>query len=395
MKITYGKSVYNNMEINAVVQVLKKTTQMGPNVRSFETKIAKLFSKKYGIMLNSGSSALLVAFKILNFPKGSEVITPALNFGTAVSSIIFNNLVPSFIDVEKNTFNINVNLVEKAINKKTKAICVPNLIGNLPDWGSLKKIAKKNKLILIEDSADTLNSKFNSKSTGFYSDITITSFYGSHVINCAGNGGMLCVNNKNLYKEALLYRSWGRSSSLFKDSENINNRFNKKLGNIPYDEKFIFERQGFNFEPSEIGAAFGLVQLKKLNKNIKIRRNNFHKHLNFFKKNNTYFDIPKVHSKANTNFLAFPFTIKKNKKFDRRSFQIYLEKKNIQTRVVFTGNILRQPGFKNINHSSFYKSFPEADTVTKSGVLIGLHHGLNDSEIKKIHQTILSFLKKL
>ena len=393
MKVTYGKSVYDNREINAVVQVLKKTTQMGPKVRAFEEKIAKLFSKKYGIMVNSGSSALLLAFKILDFPKGSEIIAPALNFGTAVSSMIFNNLTPSFVDVERNTYNIDVTLIEKAINKKTKAICVPNLIGNLPDWIALKKIAKKYKLILIEDSADTLGSTFNSKNTGFYSDITITSFYGSHVINCAGNGGMLCLNNSKLFKEGLLYRSWGRSSSLLLDRENIKNRFNKKLDNIPYDQKFIFERPGFNIEPSEIGAAFGLVQLKKLNKNIKIRKKNFNMHYKFFEKNNNHFENPKIHNLSNTNFLAFPFTIKNNKKFDRKSLQIFLEKNNIQTRVVFTGNILRQPGFKKIKHASVYNKFPESDRVMKYGVLIGLHHGLTSIEINRIHNKILEFLK--
>ena len=150
------------------------------------------------------------------------------------------------------------------ISKKTKVICIPNLIGNIPNWIIINKIARKYNLLIIEDSADALGSKIRKKSTGLYSDISITSFYGSHIINCAGNGGMGCFNNIKYYNKAKLLRSWGRSSSLFKDSEKIDNRFNIKINNIDYDAKFIFTEIGYNFEPSEIGASYGLILLKKL-----------------------------------------------------------------------------------------------------------------------------------
>ena len=226
MKISYGKNVYGKEEINAVVQKLKKTTQMGESVEKFEIKIAKLFKKKYGLMVNSGSSALLLAFASMKLTPGSEIITPALTFATTVSSILQNNLVPVFIDVKESTYCIDEANIEKMITKKTKGICIPNLIGNIPNWKIIKKIAKKHNLITIEDSADALGSKLMGKSTGFFSDISITSFYGSHIINCAGNGGMVCFNNKSFYNKAKLLRSWGRSSSLFKESEKIENRFN-------------------------------------------------------------------------------------------------------------------------------------------------------------------------
>ena len=172
MKISYGKNVYGKEEINAVLNQLKKTTQMGSAVITFENKIAKLFSKKYGLMVNSGSSALTLATNVLNFKKGDEIITPCLNFGTALSSIIFSGATPILVDVDVNTLQININKIQQKITKKTKGLIIPNLIGNVPDWKKIKKIAKRYKLKIIEDSADTLGATINNNSTGIYSDIS-------------------------------------------------------------------------------------------------------------------------------------------------------------------------------------------------------------------------------
>ena len=392
-QITYGKNVYGKEEINAVLKRIKQTTQMSQSVSSFEKKIAKKFNKKYGIMVNSGSSAIHLALKILNFKKNSEVIVPCLNFGTAISSLLFCNLKPIFIDVNVNTLQINENFIEKKINSKTRAIMVPNLIGNIPNWQLIKKIANKHNLIIIEDSADTLGAKINGKSTGFYSDFSITSFYGSHIISCAGNGGMLMLNNKKDYKKALILRSWGRLSSTLKNSEDIKKRLNINLMGVNYDRKFVFAEAGFNFEPNELGATFGLQQLLKFNKFQKIRNNNFNFHQKFFSKLNNYFIPIKIDNKIKTNFLAYPIIIKQNKKFNRKKLQIYLEKNNIQTRPIFSGNILRHPGFKNlINKQNKIKNFPNSDYIMKNGILIGCHQGLNNYQLKYIHGKILNFI---
>ena len=234
-KISYGKNVYDKREINAVLKTLKNSTQMGKSVETFESKIAKLFSKKYGLMVNSGSSALILALKVMNFPRGSEIITPCLNFGTTVSSIMLCNLNPIFVDCEIKTLQIDLSKIEKKISKKTKALLIPNLIGNIPDWKEIRKIASKHKLKVIEDSADTLGATINNRSTGIYSDISITSFYGSHLISCAGNGGILLTNNNNYFLKAKVLRSWGRMSTLIKDSENINKRLGIKLRGFDYD----------------------------------------------------------------------------------------------------------------------------------------------------------------
>lgn len=393
MRVNYGQNVYDKQEISAVVKTLKSGTQMGPSVAKFEEKLSKIFGKKYSLLVNSGSSALLLAFQGLNFKKGANFITPVLTFGTTVASMIQSGYTPNFIDVDKQTLCIDEKLIKKKINKNTVGFCIPNLIGNLPNWQIIKKIAKEHDLLIIEDSADTLGATYNKYSTGMFSDISITSFYGSHIISCAGNGGSISLNDKKLYEKCKLLRSWGRSSSLYKDSEKIENRFNIKLGNIDYDKKFVFETPGYNFEPSEIGAAFGLVQLKKLKNNFKIREINFKSHLKFVKKYKDYFILPKIYSETKTAWLAFPLILKESKLFKRKELMIYLEKNGIQTRVIFTGNILRQPGFKKIKCFK-NKTYPNADYLMKNGILIGCHHGLNNSKINYIQNKIEFFLKK-
>ena len=394
IRVPYGMSVHGDEEIEAVIKVLRNSTQMGNNVLKLEKKIADLFDKKYGLMVNSGSSALLLAFETLELPEASEVITPALTFSTTVSSILKARLIPAFVDVIKDTYCIDPTKIEKMITEKTRAICVPNLIGNLANWPLIKDIAKKYNLIIIEDSADTLDGKINQISSGTFSDISITSFYGSHLVNGAGNGGMLCINDINQFKNAKLLRSWGRSSSLFKDSEAIENRFNVNLEGIEYDAKFVFETSGYNLEPSEVSAAFALVQLDKLDLNIKKRIENFNKQINFFSDFSDLFSLPLQLPNSKTGWLAFPFIIKDSAPFKRKDLQIFLEKRNIQTRVVFTGNINRQPGFKNIPKKVDPDGYPEADYVMRGGMLLACHHGLNEKMIDHIHSSIKLFLKK-
>ena len=394
IRVPYGKSVHGQQEIKAVLNVLKSSTQMGKNVTTFEKKIAKLFNKKYGLMVNSGSSALLLAMEVLDLPEGSEVITPALTFSTTVSYIVKNKLIPVFVDVEEGTYCINENKIKSLITKKTRAIVAPHLMGNIVNWKKLAPFLKKKKIIIIEDSADTLGATYKNKSTGHYADISITSFYGSHIINCAGNGGMVCFNDKRKYIKAKLLRSWGRSSSLFdENSEKIENRFNIKLDGIQYDKKFVFEKIGHNLEPSELGAAFGLIQLKKLKSNLRKRETNFKIHSNYLKKYSEYFILPKQLPGSRSGWLAYPITIKDKAPFTRTEMQIFLEKKNIQTRVVFTGNILRQPGFKNIKAKKDKKGYPEADKVMRNGILIACHHGLTKPMISHIHRSIDKFIK--
>lgn len=393
ISVSYAKTVYGQKEIDAVVKCLKEGTQMGKYAREFEVKIAKLFDKKSCLYVNSGSSALYIGMEAFGFEKGSEVITPALTFSTTVGCIVKNGLVPVFVDVGLSDYCIDPQKIEKMISKKTVAIVAPNLIGNICQWDKISEIAKKYNLRIIEDSADTLGGTLNGKSSGHWSDMSITSFYGSHIINCAGNGGALCINDEEYLRRAKLLRSWGRSSSIFDEkSEAIENRFNVDIDGIGYDAKFVFETIGYNLEGSEIGAAFGLKQLEDLRHNIETRRKNYQKQINFFKSYEEFFTLPEETKNVETGWLAFPIIIKEDAPFLRRDFQIFLEKRNVQTRVVFTGNITRQPGFKNIEMRKS-EDLKNSDNIMRGGVLLACHHGLTDEMFSHMHSTIAEFLK--
>ena len=367
-KIYYGKAIYGNKEIKAVLKVLKKNSLNlidGPHVKKLEKQISKVFGKKYGLMVNSGSSANLLALSSFNFKKKSEVITPTLTFSTTVAPIYQLGLVPHFIGAEKNKFIADIEQIEKCINKRTVALMIPNLIGNIPDWKKIYKIAQKYNLKVIEDSADTIGYTVKNKNLGKYSDISTNSFYASHIINGAGSGGIVCFNDKKQYERAKLLRGWGRSSATFNESETISKRFNAKISNISYDAKYIFSEMGYNFE-----------YLKK-----------------FFSKFSNYFNLPEQNPNVHTAWLAFPLVIKKNNKFNRRDMQIYFEKNKIQTRTIFTGNILKQPAMKK----RFYKKHKDcskvADDVMKNGILIGCHQGLTDNDLKYICNTFKKFIR--
>ena len=398
MKIYYGKAVYYNKEINAVLRVLKKKSLSlvdGPSVKELEKRISKLFGKKYGLMVNSGSSANLLGLAAFNFKKGSEIITPTLTFSTTISPIYQLGLVPHFIDVEKNKFVANINQIKKCINKKTVAIMIPNLLGNIAEWKEISKIAKKYNLKVIEDSADTIGYSYYRSNTGKLSDVVTNSFYASHIITGAGFGGMVCFNDKKLYDRAKLLRGWGRSSAIFNESEGIKLRFSTKVDGIPYDGKYIFSEMGYNFLPSEVSAAFAIEQFKKLKNNIKIRIKNFIYLENFFKKYSNFVKLPEQNKNVKTGWLAFPLVLKKNKNVERKNLQIFLEEKGIQTRTIFTGNILRQPIMKNKNFKKYKFANIVSDDVMKNGILIGCHHGLKLTELKYMCSTFDKYFSKI
>ncbi len=389
-KIYYGKAVYDKKEINAVLNVLKNdslTLIDGKKVKELEKKVSNLFGKKYGLMVNSGSSANLLALSSFNFKRGSEIITPNLTFSTTVAPIYQLGLIPHFVGAEENKFVSDCSQIEKCINKKTVALMIPNLLGNIADWKKIYKIANKYKLKIIEDSADTIGYKVNNKNLGRYSDVTTNSFYASHIINGAGTGGIVCFNDYKLYEKAKLLRGWGRSSAVFNESENANKRFNVKVSGIDYDAKYIFSDLGYNFLPSEISAAFALEQIKKLKNNISIRNRNFEYLKKFFSNYKKYFKLPEQYNGVKTPWLAFPLVIKKNKKFTRKKMQIFFERNQIQTRTIFTGNILKQPVMKNRIYMKHSKCDKIADDVMRNGILLGCHQGMNKKELNYICST--------
>ena len=398
MRVPYAQAVYGEEEINAVVEVLKDPLKISPGikVKEFETEISNTFGKKHGIMVNSGSSANLLAVESLRPESGDEVITPVLTFGTTVAPIIQKGVKPIFVDVIPGTYQIDIAQIESAISPKTKALMIPSLLGNISEMDTLQEIAKKHNLILIEDSADTLGATYKGRPTGEYSDISTTSFYASHIITAAASGGMVMAHNDEVADRIKVLASWGRSSTLFgnhEQSEDINKRFAGTIDDIPYDAKFVFSEIGYNFQPNEIAAAFGLEQLKRLPGFTEKRVAHFSRLINFFVRFEEYFVLPIQHKDVKTNWLAFPLTIKKGAPFTRGEITRHLEESNIQTRPIFTGNILRQPAYKHLTQYQLTKEFPIADDIMMNGFVIGCHHGLIAEQLDYLEYTIEAFIK--
>lgn len=397
IRVPYGFSVHGQEEIDAVVEVLKGNTALGERTVALEEKVSKMFGKKFGIMVNSGSSANLLAFELLNLPKGSEVITPILTFATVVAPIVQKGLIPVFVDVDPTTYIVNIDQVKKAITKKTKAMMIPSLMGNIPNMKALAEIAKKHKLYFIEDSCDTLGGKFEGEPTGIHSHISITSFYGSHIINGAGGGGMIMVNDPKWAQKLTVMRGWGRQSSLYGEkanSELLKNRFNFKLGGIPYDNKFIFSEIGYNFLPLEVSSAFALAQFKRLPGFLKQRAENFADLMKFIGEKDKYFMLPSQTPNTETAWLAFPIIIKPKSPFTRLEIITFLEENNIQTRPVFTGNILKQPAFKKIENRKVSEAFPNTELIMKNAFVLACHHGLQQEHITYLKEKIDEFLSR-
>ena len=373
-KVYYAEANYSDEEIDAVIEVLKNNRlalMCGENVQKLEKKVANIFNKEFGLMTNSGSSANLIGVQALNLERGSKVITPSLTFSTTVSPIVQSGLIPFFIDVEKETMQINTSLLKKLPLKDVSAICVPNLIGNVANWEEIYHFAKENNLKTIEDSADTIGYKYSTDINN-WSDVSTTSFYASHVVTGAGFGGMTCFSDKENYDLGLSLRGWGRRSSLYGETEDYERRFNAKIDGINYDDKYIFDDIAYNFLPSEISAAFALVQIKNLSSNLKNRLDNY----NYLKDNlsvsNNFF-VPLSYENVETGWLAFPIILQNKLALKRKEVQIFLEKAGIQTRTIFTGNILRQPVAKKFKWESF-GSFSVSDNIMESGILLGCHN---------------------
>ena len=361
---------YGEEEIKAVEQCLRDgwLAGFGPRSIEFEEKVAKYFGKKYGLFVNSGSSACLLALAALNLPKGCKVITPACTFSTTLAPIIQLGYKPLFVDVNLTSYVPDIkdiiallNDVEEEMFHDVKAIMIPNLIGNKPDWKLLKKELKilgREDIHIIEDSADTMTYTEET-------DVSTTSFYASHVITAGGQGGMVMFNDEKHLLRAKSFRDWGRMGD---DSEIIDDRFNHKVDGIPYDHKFLYSVLGYNMKCSEMNAAFGLVQLEKFNKFEHIRRTNFERYLENLK------DVEEItlpDDSIKPNWLAVPLQYE-----HRLDLLTYLEDQNIQTRVTFAGNVTRHPIYRE-----YLQEFKNSDLIMKNGFLLGAHHGMTVEDV--------------
>jgi CDP-6-deoxy-D-xylo-4-hexulose-3-dehydrase len=367
---------YGEEEIKAVEQCLRDgwLAGFGPRSIEFEKKIAKRFGKKYGVFVNSGSSACLLALAALDLPKGCKVITPACTFSTTLAPIIQLGYKPVFIDVELTSYVPTVEDIINMIDDDVKAIMVPNLIGNKPDWktlhSELKRIGRED-IIVIEDSADTITYTEET-------DVATTSFYASHVITAGGTGGMVMFNDEKHVERALQYRDWGRMGD---NSEIMDDRFNHSVDGIPYDHKFLYSVLGYNFKCSEMSAAFGLVQLERFKQFEDIRRANFERYLENLK---DVSEITLPNDSIKPNWLAIPLQTER-----RLELLTFLENNNIQTRVTFAGNVTRHPVYRE-----YLQPFDNSDTIMKNGFLLGAHHGMTIEDVDYVCDKIKEFFIK-
>ena len=368
---------YGEEEIQAVNKCLRDGWLAGNGhyTDKFERIVSEFFGKKFGLFVNSGSSACMLALAALNLPKGSKVITPACTFSTTVAPIIQLGYIPVFCDVDLNTYVSSVTQVFDKITADVKVIMLPNLIGNTPDWKAIRNQLKaigREDIVLIEDSADTLVHTPES-------DISTTSFYSSHVITACGSGGMVMFNKLEHLKRATMFRDWGRIGT---NVEDVSERFNHNVDGIPYDFKFLYGCLGYNFKSSEVNAAFGIEQMKKLPKFLDIRRRNVERYIQNLK------DVKGIvlpDDSNKSNWLAFPMQVP-----NRLKLVDYLEHRNIQTRVIFSGNITRHPAYRD-----YLESFANADQIMKDGILLGCHHGMTLEDVDYVCNKIKEYIDVL
>ena len=392
IRVPYALNFYDQAEIDAVLGVLNSgSTMAGKEVGKLEDNVARSFGHDFGVMCNSGSSALTLGLGALNLSKGAEVITPALTFATTVASQLQSGLHPVLVDSELRTLNIDVELIEAAITDNTEALVIPDLMGNFSDWDKIRQIANKHNLALLHDSADTIGHTLRGTPVGTRADISTTSLYGAHIINGAGNGGMVSTSNEAYARTMRKLRSWGRESALFGETEDSSLRFNCEIDGIEYDNKFVFSSLGYNLEGSEISAAFGNVQFSKLELFKKRRRKVFDLHLDFIKKYPDIFIEPQELPDAEVVWYAFPIILQENQRFTRTEMQKYLEMHNIQTRPVFAGNIARQPGFKS-DKIKIVGGLENADYIMTNALVIGCHQGMDDTHTNWVHEILEKFI---
>jgi CDP-6-deoxy-D-xylo-4-hexulose-3-dehydrase len=397
-RIDYAGSVHDEREIAAVVEVLRggpTALRIGRNVKAMEARVAGLFGKRRGVMCNSGSSALYLAVEVLELEPGDEIVTSAVTFSTDVAPMLRSGIVPAFVDVTPDTYQIDVEAIEGMIGPRTRAILAPNLIGNAPDWDGIRAIADAHGLPVVEDSCDAVGLTLRGTPTGERADISLTSFALSHIITAAGTGGMVCFDDDDLADKALLLRRWGRRSEvqLFGSRKGVDTRFFSTIdGDLEYDNLFIFDEVGWNFEPSELSAAFGLVQLDKLADNLARRRRNFELTSAALSRWPHLFRLPRLTEGVETGWHMFPLLIEPESGIRRGDLQQWMESNGVDTRMVWTGNAARQPAFRDRPHRVPAGGLPNADRVMEWGLVLPNNHSMGDDDCAYIGECVAAFV---
>ncbi|MDY6864661.1 MAG: lipopolysaccharide biosynthesis protein RfbH [Halobacteriota archaeon] len=404
-RINYAGAVFSSKEaISMTDSILKGWFGLGQKGRELDERLSHYLGVSRSILVNSGSSANLLSLAALksntidnHLKNEDEIITPAVTFPTTFNPIIQNNLTPVVVDVDTETYNINIEGLKGAVTRKTKGIMLPHTLGNPNDMDAIMDIVEDHKLYLIEDNCDALGSEFDGRRTGSYGILSTCSFYPAHHITM-GEGGSISVveDNIKLYRVIRSLRDWGRDCWCESDNKSsngaCNRRFEWEIDDTKYDHRYIYSQVGYNLKPTEIQAAFGLEQIKRIEEFNEIRKRNFqylHTNLRNFEE---YISFIKIHKKANPAWFAFPILINEDSPFSRDDTIRYLEGKGIQTRLIFAGNITKQPAYKDVKYK-VHRSLENAESIMKRSFFIGVYPGLDELMLNYIVESFNSFFE--
>ncbi|OGX15630.1 MAG: lipopolysaccharide biosynthesis protein RfbH [Omnitrophica WOR_2 bacterium RBG_13_41_10] len=401
--IHYAGRVYDDKELSKLVEAaLEFWLTAGRFAKQFEEGLARFLGIKYCMLTNSGSSANLLAVSGLTSSKlgnktlqsGDEIITTACCFPTTLAPIIQNNLVPVFIDVDLGTYNIQAEKIERAISKKTKGLFIAHALGNPANILRIMKIVKKYNLWLIEDNCDALGAKYNEKYTGTFGHLSTSSFYPAHHIT-TGEGGAVLTDDVALKKILSSFRDWGRDCWCDSGRDNTcGKRFRCKMGKLPfgYDHKYIYSHIGYNLKLTDMQAAIGIEQLRKLPFFLRKRKENFNILYKGLRKYEDFLILPKQEQLAQPSWFCFPITVREKVGFRRQDLVSFLEKAKIQTRLIFAGNILRQPAFQDIR-CRIVGGLKNSDIIMTNSFFIGIYPKLGHKEMAYILDKFHSFFR--
>lgn len=399
--VRYAGRVFDEKELmNLVDSSLDFWLTAGRYADEFESRFANLFDVSDAILVNSGSSANLIAVSTLTSPKlgdrrlrpGDEVITVASGFPTTVAPLVHNQLVPTFVDVSLETFNAIPDQIEEAVSSKTRAIFMAHTLGNPFDLDKVLEIAKKHNLWVIEDNCDAVGSTYDGKMTGSFGDLATVSFYPAHQMTM-GEGGCVLTNNEELAMIARSFRDWGRDCYCGPGENNTcGKRFTQQFGDLPrgYDHKYVYTHIGYNLKVTDMQAAIGVAQLDKLPTFIEKRKDNFSKLLSGLKQFEEKISLPVATPKSDPCWFGFPISVRKGSKINRNELSGFLEGKNIETRTLFGGNLIKQPAFKDIEYRQV-SNLENTDFVMDHTFFIGVYPGIDDRQVDYVLSSFEQF----
>jgi CDP-6-deoxy-D-xylo-4-hexulose-3-dehydrase len=400
-RVQYSGRVFGDEEIvNLVDSSLDFWLTLGPWGDLFEQKMKRLLGARDFVLVNSGSTANLTAVMALSAREverplrpGDEVITPAVTFPTTLAPIVHCGLIPVFVDCEVGTYNINPRLLEGALSERTRAIVVPHTLGNPCDLDVIGDLAKRRGLYLVEDSCDALGATFNGKPVGTFGDLATVSFFPAHQITM-GEGGGVVVNNARLARAVRSIRDWGRDCWCAPgESNTCGKRFGWQLGDLPkgYDHKYIYSTIGYNFKPTDMQAAIGVAQLDRLQDFVDARRRNFTYLYHALEEYQEWLVLPTLDPRSRPSWFGLPITVRNG--LARNELVHWLENANIETREVFGGNILKQPGYRDIPRR-VHGSLDETDRIMRDTFFIGVYPGLTEAMLEFVVARIREFFER-